>query len=370
MVDHENGGFYGRIDGHNKLDAKANKSIILNTRILWTFSAAYQNNQSIEYKRMADRAFHYILNHFEDTKYGGFYWELDFQGNVVDHKKQTYAQSFAIYALSEYYKISKDTRSLELAKRTFQLIETNAFDVDKNGYQEALSQSWQKLDDVRLSEKDMNATKTMNTHLHILEAYTNLFRIWKSELLEAQLNNLIELMSSTFISEDYHLHLFFDDNWTLLSDEISFGHDIEASWLMHEAAEVLGKEELLMDIEVLAVKMVDSIMPGIDHDGGLMNEANPKGLVDTDKHWWPQAEALVGLYNAYQLTSNFDYLTQLNRIWDFTKTNLIDPEGEWHWRVDRNGVVIRDEDKAGPWKCPYHNSRAMLELITRIKSFV
>ncbi len=366
MVDHEHGGFYGRIDGRDQLYPRFHKSVILNTRILWTFSAAYRLTDRAAYKEMADWAFGYLTSQFEDKEHGGLHWMLDHTGLPVNSKKQVYAQSFGIYALSEYYQVNQDARSLELAKRLFHLIETNAFDSQHNGYIEALAKDWSPLEDVRLSEKDLNASKTMNTHLHILEGYTNLYRVWKSDYLREQLINLLQLMMSRFLSNG-HLHLFFDDEWKLLSDEISFGHDIEASWLMYEAAEVVGDESLMTTIKDTAIKMVEATMPGFDSDGGLMNEARGSIIFDTDKHWWPQAEALVGLTNAWELTGEDKYVNQMEKTWEFTKNHLIDANGEWHWKVNRNGVVDLQEDKAGPWKCPYHNGRAMMEMIVRMK---
>ncbi|MBU2884730.1 AGE family epimerase/isomerase [Gilvimarinus agarilyticus] len=367
MVDETRGGFYGRIDGQGQLHVDADKAIILNTRILWTFSAAYRQTNDAAHLAIADRAYDYLTSYFFDTEQGGVYWSLDCEGQVTEDKKQVYAQAFAIYALSEYHQVSPQRDALKLAQGLFQLLEQHSYDASRNGYYEAFDREWGVIDDVRLSEKDMNATKTMNTHLHILEAYTNLYRVWKDDQLGQRLKNLIELMSSTFISASDHFNLFFDDDWTLLSDEISYGHDIEGSWLLAEAAEVLGDDVLTEQTNLLALKMADAAMEGLDSDGGLMNEASPHGLTDTDKHWWPQAEALVGLVNAWQVSGKDSYLEQANQIWTFTKANIIDPSGEWFWRVKRQGERVESEDKAGPWKCPYHNGRAMLELINRLE---
>ncbi len=367
MVDNEHGGFYGKMTGNNVLVPDSDKGVVLNARILWTFSAAYKQIGMADHKSLADRAFQYIMDHFIDLEYGGVVWMVDSKGKVRDRKKQIYAQSFVIYALVEYYKISKSNSALQSAKDIFRLIETHAFDSVRNGYFEARDREWQGLDDVRLSEKDLNAEKTMNTHLHILEAYTNLLRVWKDERLKLQLRNLIELMMGPFLSDSSHFHLFYDKDWNLLSHEVSYGHDIEGSWLLCEAAEVLGDEKLFMKVSDVAIKMVDAALEGIDSDGALMNEGNNNAVIDTDKHWWPQAEALVGLVNAWQLTKEDKYLLQVISTWDFIKNHLIDPEyGEWHWRVSRTGQNDFKEDKAGPWKCPYHNGRAMIEIMNRI----
>ncbi|WP_258101406.1 AGE family epimerase/isomerase [Marinoscillum pacificum] len=360
------GGFYGRIDGQGKLHEQADKAVILNTRILWTYSAAYQITGNPKHKLMADRAYEYIAKYFIDFKNGGVFWSLDNQGQVVSDKKQTYAQAFAIYALSEYHKINEYKRAKDFCLRIFELMEEHTYDVLNNGYLEALNAQWGKLADVRLSDKDMNADKTMNTHLHVLEAYTNLYRIWPDQKLKGRLKNLIEVMLDRFVNDQGHFNLFFTDKWELLSHEISFGHDIEGAWLLCEATEVLGDEELIERVNQIAIKMTDAALKGLDTDGGLMNEAGPEGITDDDKHWWPQAEALVGLINAWQITGNEEYMVQMKRVWTFIRTYIMDKDGEWHWKVNRHGDIDYQEDKAGPWKCPYHNGRAMIEIMNRL----
>jgi cellobiose epimerase len=362
MIDHQRGGYFGRRNGYDELDETADKGVILNTRILWTFSQATREF-SQTYRPYADRAFNYLRQFFFDREKGGVYWMLDCEGNPVNTKKQIYAQAFAIYALAEYYLATKNEESLGLAISLFHLIEKYSFDGKYNGYLEAFDRDWKLLEDLRLSDKDANEKKTMNTHLHVLEAYTNLYRCWQDPMLAAQLRNLIELFRDRIINVDVHFGLFFDEQWNVKSKEISFGHDIEGSWLLHEAAEVLGDRLLIEETSQIAVRMVDTaIAQGLDRDGGLMNEAH-----DTDKHWWPQAEALVGLINAWQLTGNQNYFDKTLKVWDFIQNQLIDRKnGEWFWRVNREGVVNFSEDKAGPWKCPYHNGRAMLELLKRL----
>jgi len=368
MVDEEFGGFYGRRDGYDHVELEADKGIILNTRILWTFSHAAHMLRDNNYKRVADRAYQYITRYFIDPKFRGVYWMVNFEGNPLITKKQVYAQAFAIYAFAEYFKASGKKESLEHAIDIFHLTETHSFDQNENGYLEAFDREWKLLEDLRLSDKDANEKKTMNTHLHILEAYTSLYRVWKDAFLGKQLRNLILIFRDKIISNTKHFNLFFDEHWNVKSHEISYGHDIEGSWLLFEAAEALEDENLISEIKKLCLAMVEeTLQQGFDEDGGLMNEANDKGLIDGDKHWWPQAEALVGLVNAWQLSANDKYLEAAIRTWRFIQTKLIDKEyGEWYWRVDRSGVINRDEDKSGPWKCPYHNGRAMLELMNRL----
>lgn len=362
MVDHVHGGFYGRRDGYDNLVENADKGIILNARILWTFSQA-SRLVSPSHLPIATRAFDYIRNFFLDQEKGGFYWMVDYRGVPVNTRKQIYAQAFVIYAMSEYYLASGNKESLSIAVELFDYIEKFSFDEIDNGYLEAFDRNWKLEQDLRLSDKDANEKKTMNTHLHVLEAYTNLYRCWTDRRLERQLKNLVDIFAKKIISDQYHFNLFFDEKWNVRSHEISYGHDIEGSWLLLEAAEVLRDQNLLEMVQLLALKIVNvTVREGMDSDGGIMNESH-----DTDKHWWPQAEALVGFVNAWQLTSDVIYLEKTVNVWNFIREKLIDrTHGEWYWRVNRSGKVNFEEDKAGPWKCPYHNGRAMFELLNRL----
>lgn len=368
MVDREKGGFYGKRDGYDVLIKDSPKAIILNTRILWTFSNAARTFKESVYYEMADRAYRYILKYFVDKKNGGVYWMVDFEGKPLQTKKQIYAQAFTIYALTEYYLATKNDNSLEEAIKLFRLIERYSLDTQENGYLEAFDKQWNLLEDLRLSDKDANEKKTMNTHLHVLEAYTVLYRAWKDEYLHKQLHNLIMIFQEKIINKNFQYDLFFDEHWKLQSAKTSYGHDIEGSWLLCEAAYALGDPALIKIIEALAIKTVDkTIAEGLDQDGGLMNEIEPGKFLDGDKHWWPQVEAMVGLVNAWQITRDEKYLHTTNRIWSFIKKNLIDQKnGEWHWMVHRNGAVNYNEEKAGPWKCPYHNGRGLMEVCKRL----
>ncbi len=369
MVDKEHGGFYGQIDGNDQIRQSAPKGSVLNARILWTFSAAYNRYGEKEYLEMADRAYRYCIKHFINFENKGVYWLLDHKGSPLETKNQIYALGFMIYGLSEYYMATKNKQALEHAKMLFYSIEMHSFDPDLNGYFEAFDKDWVILEDLRLSEKDANEKKTMNTHLHILEAYTNLYRIWEDEKLRSQLNNLIEVFITKIIDQQtWHFKLFFNDEWTPRDNEISFGHDIEGSWLIQEAAEVLGDENIISESQSIAVKMVHAVYAqGFDQDGGLFNEQKPDGSIDTDKHWWPQAEAMVGLVNAYQDSEDPKYLDQALLTWEFIKDKTIDRTGgEWYFRVDKSGKPYTEEDKAGIWKCPYHNGRACLEILNRM----
>ncbi len=357
-------GFIGKINSRNEVIPNASKGIILNTRILWSFSAASNYlSTSKKYKSICDRSYQYIKLYFKDSKHGGVFWELDFRGNPINKRKQVYAQSFAIYALSEYYILTKDKEAKTWAIELFNLIETYARDNIKNGYIEAFNEDWSTIQDMRLSEKDMNASKTMNTHLHILEAYTNLLKIYDSEALRQALKNLVKLIQNKFLNKKYNYDLFFNNDWNLQSNIISYGHDIETAWLVIEAAKAVGDKDLIKETENTAIQVAEVFLnDGIDNEGAVINEKKlDTNEVDTDRHWWPQMEALVGLKYVYQLTKDSKYIETSIKIWEFTKAHLIDSVyGEWHFRVNHEGKPYLEEDKVSMWKAPYHTSRACI----------
>ena len=370
MVDHENGGFYGRIDGHGNLHADAEKGGILNARILWTFSAAYRVLGKSEYLEMATRAKDYIIAHFIDREYGGTYWSLDYKGNPKDTKKQFYAIGFMIYGLSEYVRATGDKEALDYAIKLFECIEEHSLDVIYNGYIEACTREWGEIADMRLSDLDANYPKSQNTHLHIIEPYANLYRVWKDERLEKALRNMINIFTDKILNpETNHLDLFFEKDWTRGAGHLeSYGHDIECSWLMHEAALVLGDAEVLKKVEEIVPLVAKASEKGLNPDGSMIHEANlDTGHVDDDLHWWVQAEAVVGFYNIYQHFGDESALDKSLQCWQYIKDNLIDYEGgEWYWSRRPDGTLNLDDDKAGFWKCPYHNGRMCLEIIERI----
>lgn len=368
MTDRERGGFYGRISGEDVLMPDDPKGAILNARILWTFSAAYRLLKRPEYLATATRAKRYLLDFFYDKQFGGIYWSVDCEGNPLDTKKQIYALGFAIYGLSEYARATGDEEALEYAIRLFEVIEKYSFDAEKNGYVEALTRDWQPIADMRLSDKDENEKKTMNTHLHILEPYANLYRVWKDGRLKTQLKNLIELFVTKILdTQTYHLNLFFEDDWTNKYHLISYGHDIEASWLIHEAALVLGDETVLKQIEPIIVRIARAADEGLNADGSMTYERfSDKGETDRELHWWVQAENVVGHLNLYQHFGDEEALSTALRCWQFIKDKLIDREnGEWYWSRFADGSINRNDDKAGFWKCPYHNGRMCLEINER-----
>ncbi|MFI1770895.1 AGE family epimerase/isomerase [Thalassobellus citreus] len=364
-LDLEHGGFVGKIDHYNTIIPEASKGIILNTRILWSFSAASNHLKTDKYKAICDRAFNYLKMFFNDNSHKGVFWELDYKGNPLNKRKQVYAQAFTIYALSEYYMFNKNEEAKKWAIEIFELIETHAKDDLNEGYFEAFNQDWSPIEDMRLSNKDMNASKTMNTHLHVLEAYTSLLKIYNHESLKKSLKKLVEVFFQKFLNAQNHYELFFDDTWNLLSNTVSYGHDIEAAWLIIDAANVLDDKDLLQQANDIAVRVANTFLKeAIDEDGAVLNEKNlTTNHIDTDRHWWPQVEALIGLHYAFELNPNQEYKKVALKIWDYTKKHLIDHEnGEWFFRVNKEGKVYTEEDKVSMWKAPYHSSRACIIL--------
>lgn len=369
-LDNENGGFTGQIDFNDNLIPTTEKGSVLNARILWSFSASYQVTKNEEHKKLATRAFEFLSKYFYDPEFGGLFWSINVDKTPKDTKNQIYALAFAIYGLSEYYVISKDEKALEIAINLYLQIERHSYDSINGGYLEAFTREWKPIADLRLSEKDANEKKTMNTHLHIVEAYANLFKVWKDKKLQNTIIELLQTIEKHFInSETGHLRLFFNEEWIEKPDVISYGHDIEAAWLLLQCAEISGDENLITNYKKHATKMAEVTKEGLDDDGGLWYELDPKNNeLIAEKHWWVQAEALIGFYNAYQLTRNEIYLDIVLKNWDFIKNNILDTKnGEWFWGVYRDYSLI-EKDKAGFWKCPYHNSRACMELINRIDS--
>ncbi|MEM8507085.1 MAG: AGE family epimerase/isomerase [Bacteroidota bacterium] len=365
-LDHDNGGFYGRIDHNNQIDIKHSKGIILNTRILWAFSRANNFYKDDRYQAECDRAFSYLRDTFRDVRYGGVFWEVDYTGKPINLRKQIYAQAFCIYALSEYYKYGKKELALDWAMQLFVHIEEKAYDPRLGGYFEAFGEQWESITDLRLSQKDLNAPKTTNTHLHILEAYTTLYEVTGAETVKNALERLLLLFRDQLFDREGHLRLFFTEDWKEQSTEISFGHDIEAAWLVLHAARTIGDQNQIAVFEKLGVVVADTFLKkALDADFGVINTTDRASEeFDTDRHWWPQIEAMVGLSYIWKITQEERYFDFVKKIWAFTQNYILDlKHGEWFFRVDSEGVPYEEEDKVGPWKCPYHNSRGLIEIL-------
>lgn len=372
VADRERGGYHGQILYDGSVVNDSARGAVLNARILWTFSAAWNACGRDEYLAEAHRAFHSFTSNFIDRKNGGVFWSVDAEGNVLNGRKQIYAQAFAIYALSEYYKASEDTEAIIAAIDLYNLIEKHAFDPAHNGYTEALSQEWTALEDLRLSPKDANLPKSMNTHLHVLEAYTNLYTVWKDKELKAQLQNLVIIHLEKILNQRTgHFNLFFEMDWKPASEHYSYGHDIEGAWLIRRAAMVLDNQMLLNASGLKALYMARvTLAEGTAQDGSLLNEGLHGKVTDHDRHWWPQAEAVIGFIDAWELSRESTYLDAALNSWEFIKTHFRHPSGEWWWLIDNKYTPDLSQDLAGEWKCPYHNARMCLEIIRRVPSLV
>ena len=358
------GGFLGRIDGEGRPVPDAPKGAILNSRILWTFAAACRVLGDPAWRAVADRAFVQIRDRFCDPGYGGVYWSLDAQGRPLDSKKQYYAIAFAVYGLAEYHRATGTEEAKDLAVRLYRDIEAHSLDTLKGGYREAAQRDWSPIADMRLSEKDRNDAKTMNTHLHILEGYTALYRVWPDEGLRRSLTALVECFLDRIVRPDGHLGLFFDEDWISQTDTVSFGHDIEASWLLLEAAEVLGDRALAARVRACSMRLADAALEGLRADGGMDYESDPAtGTTDAERHWWVQAETVVGCLYQWRLRDDGAWLDRALACWSYIKGHLLCPDGEWYWSILPDGSPNTADDRAGFWKCPYHNGRMCLQIL-------
>ncbi len=371
-------GFYGAADLQGN-PVEANLSCVLVARILWTYSAAAQEFQSPAYSEMANLAYQVLQKQFHDPVHGGYFMEISQDGLVANDIKHTYAQAFVIYALAKYYEYTGSEVVLGLMKDFFQLLEGFSKDPVHPGYFEAFTRDWKLFEENRMA--DNNEPRSMNTHLHLMEAYAALFRVWKSDTVKHRLSELMELFLDRIIRPDGHLGIFFDLDFKEFENSketCSFGHDIEASWLLMEAAELLGDPQILARMLPVCIQMAAVVArEGVDQDGGLFLESTRYGShLRTNKHWWLQAENLVGLMNAFEMTGDLNYWNTVMKAWDFIDNHVIDHEyGEWFTKVNRLGVPYRVEPaddpspyyrndwKIDPWKCPYHNGRAMMEMV-------
>lgn len=368
-VDQLNGGWMAWLSNELQPDRSQPKGLIVNARILWAFAAVYQVKPEPPFRKMADRARAY-LDRFWDAQHGGAFWQLDDTGKLLDAAKKIYGQAFYIYALTEFHRAFKSADALQRAFTVFELLEKHAHDNESGGYFEVRRRDWSEAGpDARLSAKDLNEKKSMNNHLHVLEAYTNLYREAQHPLVEQRLHELIQIFLDRIIdARTGHLHHFFNEKWQVRSDTYTFGHDIEASWLLCEAAEVLNDPALLARVREVAIRMADKVLAeGVLADGGLCYEGKAGKIIDTGRECWPQAEAIVGFLNAFQLTGEPKYVIAAERVWDYVERHLIDrTHGEWFWRINDAGQPDAKLPKVSEWKGPYHVSRACLETMRRL----
>ncbi|USD67401.1 AGE family epimerase/isomerase [Vibrio sp. SCSIO 43136] len=370
LQDQDRGGFYCFADFEGNVDKEHPKSVLLHSRILWTFSNAYRVLGDEKYKQAADHCYHFMTAYALDAEFGGVYWMLDKNGNVTDTQKHVYNQGFAIYAFSEYFLATGHLSALEHAKVLFELVEKHAFDHGYGGYHEAFDRQWSPIANHLVCDtaEGVLAEKSMNTHLHIMEAYTTLHQAWPDLHVQQQLKGLCELMIEKVVDSSLHFGLFFSRDWKCVSRDVSYGHDIEGTWLMDAAAGQLEDRTLANAIFELTSEMAQvTYDQGMEKDGAIFNELREGHLLDSDRIWWVQAEAMVGFFNAYQKSLKAEQFSAAQGCWNIIQTELKDGRfGEWYWKVNRQGQPYTSEAKVEPWKCPYHNGRACLEVYQRI----
>lgn len=368
LRDDEFGGYYGYLDYDLKLDKKAEKGCILNSRITWFFSNAYTLLKDKSLLEEADHGYEFLKEYCIDKEYGGIYWSMKYDGTPLDTTKHTYNQAFCIYALSSYYEASGKQEALELARKLYELIETRC--MDDNGYLEAFTRDFKPESNEKLSENGVLAEKTMNTLLHVLEAYTELYRVSHDEKVGDRLRWIMD----TFADKVYNPKLkrqevFFDKDYNSIIDLHSYGHDIETAWLMDRSLEVLGDAAYTEKLTPITKALTENIY-NVAFDGHSLSNECDKGVVDTNRVWWVQAETIVGFLNGYEKDpSKTQYKEAAEAAWQFIKEHVIDKRqgSEWYWLVRQDGSPVEGKPIVEPWKCPYHNGRMCMEVIRRLK---
>ena len=358
------GGFYGEVLSDGTILYDAPRGVILNARIIWSFAAAYAALHKTEYLVAAVHARDYFLDKFCDHKYGGVYWSVSSKGERLDTKKQLYAQGFAIYGLSELYKVTKDDEALKAAVNLFHVVETKFRDTKNGGYKEALARDFSPLEDMSLSAHDINADKTMNSHLHILEAYANLYKVWPDESLKDAVEALLDIVGTKVMGADGHLQLYFHNDWTVIPGAVSYGHDIETSWLALECAMAVKDIDIVTRVRPWALAMGRAGNEGLLPDGSMLYEKLTDGTIDASRQWWVQAEAVVGNLWLWKYHGDADGAGRAVSAWKYIQGHLVRPDGEWHWAILPDGSPDMSQPRAGFWKCPYHNTRMCLQVLS------
>lgn len=364
LIDEENGGFYGEVNYDLTINKDSVKGGIQTSRILWFFSSLYSATKNEEYKKAAEHTYKFLRDKLIDDEFQGVYWMVDAKGNPEDTRKHVYCQSFAIYALSEYFRATGDAEALDIAMNLFNLVETKGFNEENQAYLEEFDRQWNITPNEMLSENGVIAEITTNTHLHVLEAYTTLYLATEDKNVGERLKALIYTFEEKIYDHNGHLKVFFDKNWNTIIDLKSYGHDIEASWLVDDAYKALGfKDE---KVEKMIRDIAYKIEEQIQEDGSLINECED-GVKDFTRVWWVQVEAMVGYLNAYERTENKDFLKIVNNLMTYTMDKMVDPRegGEWYWSIEADGKPT-ERSVIEPWKTPYHNGRFCLEFMKRI----
>lgn len=367
LRDDENGGYYGWVGYDLKVDKKAVKGCILNSRILWFFSNAYTMLKDESLLQEADHAFAFLKERCADRENGGIFWSIRYDGTPEDTTKHTYNQAFAIYALSSYYEASGKQEALDMAKELFYIIETKC--TDEIGYKEAFDKAFHEIENDKLSENGVIAAKTMNTLLHVFEAYTELYRVAKLPEVGEKLHWIMETFAHKVYNPELHRQeVFFDENMKSIIDLHSYGHDIETAWLIDRGVEVLGDPAMEALLSPITRDLTAQIYKVAFDGHSLANECE-RGVVNTHRIWWVQAETVIGFLNGYQKDpSRKEYLQAAESEWQFIKDHVIDKRAgsEWYWEVDEDGRPYPDRPIVEPWKCPYHNGRMCMEVMKRL----
>ena len=381
LRDNEFGGYYGYMDYSLNLDKRADKGCILNSRILWFFSNAYtvlikerdrgnmKDYPDFDYQSLLDEAHHayeFLINHCLDKEHGGVYWSVKYNGEVSESLKHTYNQAFAIYALSSYYDATKDYNALNIAFDLFDIVEMKCR--DNNGYLEAMNERFLPIENDKLSENGVMADRTMNTLLHVLEAYTELYRVSVCRMVKKRLFWIMDIFADKIYNPSKHRQeVFFDNNYNSIIDLHSYGHDIETAWLMDRTVDVVGEYRYKKMITPITKDLTKEIY-NVAFDGSSLNYECDKGVINDHRVWWVQAETVVGFLNGYQRdTSKQEYLKAAEDEWKFIKDKVIDkrPGSEWISEVSPDGTPYEEKPILEPWKCPYHNGRMCFEILTR-----
>lgn len=382
MVDEERGGFYGKVNKDHTPDKEYPKAIVLNTRMLWTFTMAYKKYGDEKYKQLADRAFEFIRDKFMDKDYGGTFWMLTADGLPGEVVKRTYGQAFIVYSMAEYYNVFKNEEALEMAEKTFKLVQNHA-KFDNGGYSDSLARDWRF--DPWLIMWQMNpdgALKLLNSHLHMFEATMTLYDATGKEYVKTVLREFLEFLLDVCVEkESHHLKAGMDRNGNRIDHEINYGHDSECCYLMTWSARLIGDADLIKRADAAALDIMEHVyQEAIDPvNGGMYYEINTKtGMQNKSKIWWAQAEGVTSFFNCYQITGDEKYLDAAINIWDYTEKNVSDPTGEWYavgkneimdyeWRAQEDATAaFMGDEKASKGKCPYHNSRTCFEIMKRV----
>ena len=369
LSDAGGGGFAGEADSRGQPLWSADKGAVLQARILWFFSRAYLELADPPLLDAAWQAYRFIAAHLVDPGDGGVFWSVTAQGAPADTRKHLYAQAFAIYGLAAFHQASSEAAALGLARQIWSTVERKAADPGHPGYFESFSADWRAQPDTLMGRPD--APKSFNAHFHLFEAYGALWEVWPDPNLGRRLETLIALLTGPMLDRSRNTFgQLFQADWRPLDDGGSYGHDIEASWLIPQVADRLSPAiaaEAGAALSGVAEAVLDR---ALEPDGGLIAGSDAAGRLDNGRIWWVQAEALVGFLDAFQRRGDRRFLDAAESVWGFIDRRLIDRAGgEWRWRIDPGGEAPAGLPKASFWKCPYHNGRACLEVLERARRF-